>query len=126
MAHVGQKFGLLARGVFRLLLGLPQALVVFLQRAVGQRQLAGVQPRSMLYAPLIIGDRVVGLLSVQSVAPDSYQRVHLDMLQMLAAHAAAGLENARAYQQLEDALAALRQTQRQLMLQDKQVRLHTG
>jgi signal transduction histidine kinase/CheY-like chemotaxis protein len=49
----------------------------------------------------------------------------MDMLQTLASHAAAGLENARAYQQLEEALQTLRQTQDQLLLQEKQVRLHT-
>jgi len=81
--------------------------------------------KSMMYAPLVVGDRVVGLLSVQSVARNVYRQVHLDMLQTLASHAAAGLENARAYQQLEDTLQTLRQTQGQLLLQERQVRLHT-
>ncbi|MEO5935254.1 MAG: two-component regulator propeller domain-containing protein, partial [Duganella sp.] len=80
---------------------------------------------SMMYAPLVVGDRVVGLLCVQSTERNSYQRVHMDMLQTLASPAAAGLDNARAYQQLEEALQTLRQTQDQLLLQEKQVRLHT-
>nr|WP_229262268.1 two-component regulator propeller domain-containing protein [Duganella guangzhouensis] len=80
---------------------------------------------SMMYAPLIVGDKVVGLLSVQSTERNSYQRVHMDMLQTLASHAAAGLENARAYQQLEETLQTLRQTRDQLMAQERQVRLHT-
>ncbi|MYM36467.1 response regulator [Duganella sp. FT94W] len=77
----------------------------------------GVLPlpaQSMMYAPLIAGDKVVGLLSVQSRDKNSYQRVHLDMLQTLASHAAAGLENARAYQELEETLQTLRQTRDQL------------
>ena len=86
-------------------------------------QLADAQ--STLYAPLFVGDKVVGLICVQSVEKNSYQRVHMDMLQTLASHAVAGLENARAYQQLEEALQTLRQTQEQLLLQEKQVRLHT-
>jgi GAF domain-containing protein len=65
---------------------------------------------SMMYAPLIIGDKVVGLLCVQSTERNAYQRMHMDMLQTLASHAAAGLENARAYQQLEETLQTLRQT----------------
>ena len=86
-------------------------------------QLAVAQ--STLYAPLIAGDKVVGLICVQSTEKNSYQRVHMDMLQTLAAHAVAGLENARAYQQLEEALQALRRTQEQLLAQERQVRLHT-
>ncbi|WP_082491196.1 two-component regulator propeller domain-containing protein [Duganella sp. Leaf126] len=80
---------------------------------------------SMIYAPLVVGDRVVGLLSVQSLKRNAYRQVDLDLLQTLASHAAAGLENARAYQQLEDTLQTLRQTQAQLLLQERQVRLHT-
>jgi signal transduction histidine kinase/ligand-binding sensor domain-containing protein/CheY-like chemotaxis protein/HPt (histidine-containing phosphotransfer) domain-containing protein len=83
------------------------------------------QAHSMMYAPLIVSDKVVGLLCVQSTERNSYQRVHMDMLQTLASHAAAGLENARTYQQLEEAMQTLRQTRDQLMAQEKQVRLHT-
>ncbi|TFW17780.1 two-component regulator propeller domain-containing protein [Duganella callida] len=69
---------------------------------------------SLMYAPLIVGDRVIGLLSVQSPERNAYQQVHMDMLQTLASHAAAGLENARAYHQLADALQTLRLTRDQL------------
>jgi len=82
-------------------------------------------PHSMMYVPLVVNDRVVGLLAVQSMEKNAYQPVHLDILQTLAAYAAAGLENARAFQRLEEALQALRTTQAQLLLQEKQVRLHT-
>jgi len=82
-------------------------------------------PHSMIYVPLIVNDKVVGLLCVQSVEKHAYKRVHADILQTLSAYAAAGLENARAFQQLEDAMHALRNTQAQLLLQEKQVRLHT-
>jgi signal transduction histidine kinase/CheY-like chemotaxis protein len=70
--------------------------------------------RSLMYAPLITGDKVIGLLSVHSRERNSYQRIHMDMLQTLASHAAAGLENARAYQELEETLQTLRQTRDQL------------
>jgi GAF domain-containing protein len=80
---------------------------------------AGGEAHSMMYAPLVVSDKVVGLLCVQSTERNSYQRVHMAMLQTLASHAAAGLENARAYQQLEEALQTLRQTQAQLLAQEK-------
>ncbi len=75
-------------------------------------------PMSMMYSPLIVKERVMGVICVQSVEKNAYRRVHLDMLQTLAAHAAVALDNARAYQQLEE-------TQDQLLEQEKQVRLHT-
>jgi signal transduction histidine kinase/ligand-binding sensor domain-containing protein/DNA-binding response OmpR family regulator/HPt (histidine-containing phosphotransfer) domain-containing protein len=82
-------------------------------------------PRSMMYTPLLVNDRVVGVMAVQSTEANAYRPVHLDMLQTLAAHAAVGLDNARAYQQLEAAMLALRETQAELLLQQRQVRVHT-
>ncbi|HZV67068.1 MAG TPA: two-component regulator propeller domain-containing protein, partial [Telluria sp.] len=76
------------------------------------------RPKSTMYVPLIVKDRMMGVLCVQSAEKNAYRRVHLDMLQTLAAHAAVALDNARAYRQLED-------TQAQLLEQEKQVRLNT-
>jgi len=81
--------------------------------------------QSMLYTPLVVNDRVVGVLSVQSRNKHAYRQVHLDMLQTLAAYAAVSLDNAMAYQRLEETLRELRDTQEQLMQQQAQVRLHT-
>jgi signal transduction histidine kinase/ligand-binding sensor domain-containing protein/CheY-like chemotaxis protein len=67
---------------------------------------------SMMYAPLVVGDKVVGLLCVQSIVRNSYQPVHLDMLRTLATYAAAGLENARANRALQDNEERLRQAKR--------------
>ena len=67
---------------------------------------------SAMYVPLIVKERVMGVLCVQSVEKNAYRRVHLDMLQTLAAHAAVALDNARAYRQLEE--------------MEKQVRLNTA
>jgi signal transduction histidine kinase/ligand-binding sensor domain-containing protein/CheY-like chemotaxis protein/HPt (histidine-containing phosphotransfer) domain-containing protein len=75
-------------------------------------------PLSMMYVPLIVKERVMGVLCVHSVETNAYRRVHLDMLQTLAAHAAVALDNARTYRQLE-------QTQAQLVEQERQVRLNT-
>jgi signal transduction histidine kinase len=59
-------------------------------------------PRSLLYVPVAVGQRVLGALSVQSFAPRAYQRVHLDMLRTLAAYVGVALDNAQAYRQLKD------------------------
>ena len=55
----------------------------------------GLVPKSTMYTPLIVNERVVGVLCVQSTRKNAYRRVHLDMLQTLAVHAAVGLDNAR-------------------------------
>ncbi|HEU4376788.1 MAG TPA: ATP-binding protein, partial [Telluria sp.] len=71
----------------------------------------GSVPASVMYVPLIVKERVMGVLSVMSVEKNAYRQVHLDMLQTLAAHAAVALDNAHAYRQLEE--------------MEKQVRLNT-
>ncbi len=76
----------------------------------------GSVPVSTMYVPLIVKERMMGVLSVQSVEKNAYQRVHLDMLRTLAAHAAVALDNARAYRELEE-------TQARLVEQERQVRL---
>jgi signal transduction histidine kinase/ligand-binding sensor domain-containing protein/CheY-like chemotaxis protein len=72
--------------------------------------------KSMMYVPLIVKERMMGVLCVQSVERGAYRRVHLDMLRTLSAHAAVALDNARAYRELEE-------TQARLLEQEKQVRL---
>ena len=59
-------------------------------------------PQSLLYVPVLVGQRVLGALTVQSFAPHAYQRVHLDMLRTLAAYVGVALDNAQAYRQLKD------------------------
>ncbi|HEX8404846.1 MAG TPA: ATP-binding protein, partial [Duganella sp.] len=59
-------------------------------------------PQSLLYVPVVVGQRVLGALTVQSFAPRAYQRVHLDMLRTLAAYVGVALDNAQAYRQLKD------------------------
>ncbi|QYF94021.1 response regulator [Massilia sp. PAMC28688] len=76
------------------------------------------RPRSTMYVPLIVKERMMGVLCVQSVERNAYRQVHLDMLQTLAAHAAVALDNARAYRELEE-------TQARLMEQERQVRQNT-
>ena len=79
--------------------------------------------RSVMYTPLRIKERVLGVLGVHSIEKNAYCRVHLDMLVALAAHAAVGLDNARAYQEQEATMQALRAAQDRLQQQEKQGRL---
>ena len=53
--------------------------------------------RSLLAVPLRLGTKVIGMLSVQSYQPYAYSQENQESLEMLAAHAAVAIENARLY-----------------------------
>ncbi|VXB11029.1 two-component regulator propeller domain-containing protein [Massilia sp. 9I] len=73
---------------------------------------AGLSPRSLLLVPVMVGERVLGALTVQSPAARAYGQVHLDMLETLAAYVGVAIDNASAYHQLKE-------TQAQLAAQEK-------
>jgi PAS domain S-box-containing protein/putative nucleotidyltransferase with HDIG domain len=53
--------------------------------------------RSILAVPLRLGEKVTGMLSVQSYQPNAYTDDARTLLELLAAHAAVAIENARLY-----------------------------
>lgn len=54
-------------------------------------------PESMMYLPLVVQDRVLGVLSVQSFRKNAYTEGHLSLLENLAAYTTIALDNAGAY-----------------------------
>ncbi len=56
---------------------------------------------SALYVPLMSGDKVWGVLNVQSYTPGAYSAVDLDLLQTLANQASTALTNARLFQRTQ-------------------------
>lgn len=64
-------------------------------------------PRSVLMVPIVVSERVLGLVTVQSFERHAYRRVHLDMLSTLASYVGVALDNADAYRQLKDTQAQL-------------------
>jgi ligand-binding sensor domain-containing protein/signal transduction histidine kinase len=73
--------------------------------------LPGLEPRlrpaSLLCVPVTVGERVLGAVTVQSLAPYAYSQVHLDMLGTLAAYVGVAIDNAGAYHQLKETQAQL-------------------
>lgn len=69
-------------------------------------------PNSLIYLPLIVKDRVLGIITVQSFDRNAYTAYHLDLLENLAAYTAIALDNADAYRRLKSA-------QDQLVVQEK-------
>ncbi|WP_229459250.1 sensor domain-containing diguanylate cyclase [Massilia cavernae] len=74
-----------------------------------------LQPRSLLFAPLLIGERVMGVMTVQSLAPRAYGERERLIFRTLCAYGAIALDNADAYRQVAATLKALRTTQAQLV-----------
>jgi ligand-binding sensor domain-containing protein/signal transduction histidine kinase len=69
-------------------------------------------PQSMLYVPISVNGRMVGVISVHSYHKNAYEQIHLDMLRTLASYVGVAFDNADAYRQLKD-------TQQQLVAQEK-------
>ncbi len=72
-------------------------------------------PVSLIYLPLMVKDKIIGLLTVQSFVENAYTPYHLEMLKTLASYTAAALYNARSFETLQNTLEELKLTQEQLI-----------
>jgi sigma-B regulation protein RsbU (phosphoserine phosphatase) len=82
----------------------------------------GVTVRSELVVPLLMQDRLIGVLDLESAETHAFTAEHERMLATLASYVAIALENARLYEEsreterrLHDDLATAREIQRQLL-----------
>ncbi|MBI3135248.1 MAG: GAF domain-containing protein [Bacteroidetes bacterium] len=66
------------------------------------KPVSGKDSASIIYLPLWLKDRVVGLITVQSYEKEAYTEYHMDILRGLATTIAAAIENAKLYESLED------------------------
>jgi K+-sensing histidine kinase KdpD len=69
-------------------------------------------PRSAMIVPMLIGDRVVGVISAQSYEEHAYSPDDVQTLQSLANQAAVVIENARLYEQARGWISQLEVVQR--------------
>lgn len=58
---------------------------------------------SMIYVPLLVNNRILGVLSVQSEQKNAFDSVHVNMMTTLATYTANALENATMYAKLQQA-----------------------
>ena len=58
-------------------------------------------PNSVIYLPLNVKDKKVGVISIQSFQKHSYSKHHQDILQNIANYLAIALDNAEAYDKIE-------------------------
>lgn len=67
--------------------------------------------RSYVGAPIVVRGSVVGFLNIDSAIPNFFTPAHAVTLRFFSYHAAIALENARLYQQVQQELAARKQTE---------------
>lgn len=71
--------------------------------------------RSMIVVPLIVGDRVTGVLEMHSSKDDEFPSQDLDAYQNMANGVAIAIENARLFQDAQQSITEMRATQRQYL-----------
>ena len=76
-------------------------------------------PNSLIYLPLQVKEKIIGLISIQSFEKNRYQKHHLEILKTLASYTSAALYNARSYETLQGTLNELKSTQDQLIQAEK-------
>jgi diguanylate cyclase (GGDEF)-like protein len=57
--------------------------------------------RSYIGLPLLVRDKVVGVMSIQSYRPNAYREDQVHMLERISVHAAIAIENARLYSEVQ-------------------------
>lgn len=67
-----------------------------------QKPVSGQDSTSIIYIPLFLKEKIVGLLTVQSFEENAYTDYHLDILRNIATTIGAAIENARLYENMED------------------------
>jgi transcriptional regulator with GAF, ATPase, and Fis domain len=63
---------------------------------------SGDMPSSLLFCPMMIGERVIGVITVQSFEKNAYLPLHMDVLKTLGTYTAIALENANLVENLEE------------------------
>jgi signal transduction histidine kinase len=91
---------------------------------------AGEDPASIIYLPLVNKETVIGVITAQAFERNAYTEYHLNILRNLATYTAIALDNAEAYDRLNTTIADLNKamtdlsaTQEQLVTQEKMASL---
>ncbi|OHD22563.1 MAG: hypothetical protein A2Y38_11285 [Spirochaetes bacterium GWB1_59_5] len=76
-------------------LSIPDASIPEIQKTYGVVRAGGVPARAYIGVPLMYGDKVLGVMSVQSRRPNAYTAHHVQLIETIAAQSAIAIENAR-------------------------------
>ncbi len=84
---------------------------------------AGKSVSSLMFFPLIVSDRVIGVITAQSFSKNAYNESHFNILSNLANYTAIALDNAFAYEKINLANKELKEAQAQLIQAEKMASL---
>lgn len=79
--------------------------------------------QSVIYMPLGVEDRIIGVATAQSFNKNAYTNYHLDIMRTLVSYGTIALDNANAYQQIKKAHKELELAQSQLIYAEKMASL---
>ena len=85
----------------------------------------GYLSQSFLYYPLIVSGKVIGVMSTQSMQSNAYSVNQQQMFQTLASSVAVAIDNARAYNQIDEQNKEIIEAQQQLVQAEKMASLGT-
>jgi signal transduction histidine kinase len=88
-----------------------------------QKPKAGDQTVSIIYLPLKVKEKKLGVITVQSFQKNAYSDYQLFMLRNIAVYTTIALENADAFNTLNQTLNSLKKTQTQLIQSEKMASL---
>ncbi|MFT4927042.1 MAG: signal transduction histidine kinase/DNA-binding response OmpR family regulator, partial [Phenylobacterium sp.] len=83
--------------------------------------LIGRPTASLMYWPLIVGDQVIGVLSVQSYKKHAYDAHHQALIQTLVPTLAIALDNTVAYRQIEQKNREVKEKHREIVATQQQL-----
>lgn len=78
----------------------------------------GEMPHSLLFQPMMMGEKIIGVITVQSFLRNAYQSHHLDILKTLANYTAIAIENANFIERLEE---KVKERTEEILLQNEKV-----
>jgi signal transduction histidine kinase len=83
----------------------------------------GKQPVSLIYLPLTVKEKILGVITVQSFQFNAYSEYQVFMLRNIAIYTAIALDNAHAFETLNQTVVRLKATQSQLIQSEKMASL---
>jgi len=84
---------------------------------------AGEYISSLVYIPLVVEDRLIGVISAQSFNKNAYEQHDFDIFNNLANYVAIAISNASSYEEIRKANKELKETQSQLIQAEKMASL---
>jgi GAF domain-containing protein len=93
-----------------LLIGTSQeqvALGAYMAPELLEKGIGGVPAESMMFVPIIVGEKVIGVTSVSNYKPNFFNEDHLRLLQTLASNMGVAIQNARLFEAEQERVAEL-------------------